>query len=91
MGALRGNDVMPHTRSLRGAQRNHLNKIVRDGAHCDYNKAEYINVLSEADLYDALFERYGVVDLGVLKAFVKGEVLSDGRGEGTLQRRIDDE
>jgi hypothetical protein len=47
---------------------------------------ENVNVLSPSEIYDLIFSKFGTVDVGLIYVHVVGEVLSDGRGEGSLER-----
>jgi len=47
---------------------------------------ENVNVLSAAEIYDLIFNKFGTVDVGLVYVHIVGEVLSDGRGEGSLEK-----
>lgn len=73
-------------RSQEAQQRRFVNSVVSRGAHKDLLLKESINVTGIADIYDALARRFGTVISSALTMFHKGEILVDGRGEGSLQR-----
>ena len=73
-------------RSQYARKRKYASCLVSKESHRDLRKSESINVLTEADLYDALTEEFGVPHPAVIKAYDRGEVISDGRGQGTHDR-----
>jgi len=72
-----------HENRLHIAQRQHASRFLSKESHRDYLKAESINVLTREDIYDVIYEEFGIPYTSVVKAYDKGEVISDGRGEGT--------
>ena len=75
------------TRSNYARQRRHASRIISKEAHRDFNKAESVNTLTKEDIYNALYEEFGVPYMSIVRAHERGEVVSDGRGEGTAQKR----
>ena len=64
--------------------------FIASNAYVDYGLGESINVLFEDDLVSYLHGKYGIVDYRVVYMFTRGEVLSDSRGKGSLQKVDDD-
>ncbi len=73
-------------RSPEAQQRRMVNSIISRESHKDPQLQEAINVTIAADLYDALAYKFGNVMTSVLSLFEMGEVLIDGRGQGSMQR-----
>lgn len=73
-------------RSPHARQRRHASRIVSKNAHRDYRKAESINTITDMDLYNALQEKFGMPYISIVQSYERGEVISDGRGEGTHDR-----
>ena len=53
--------------------------------------SENVNILTEQDIKEAFFDAGFKPYVSLCKSVEQGEVLSDGRGLGSLQRMIDDE
>ena len=53
--------------------------------------AESVNVLGTFDIAGAVSGRFGSVWLGAVDEFDRGEVLSNSRGTGALQKWDDEE
>ena len=77
---------MPHRRSERAKQRRYVNRLVSVNAHRDRTRAEAVNTLSPREILRAVSDRFGFADLSLTHLFTRGEVLSDGRGQGSLQQ-----
>jgi len=60
--------------------------LVSRTAFVDVKKAESVNVLSQAEIYDALSRRFRRVHRTIIHNYDEAEVVSDSRGEGTLQK-----
>ena len=77
-------------RSDYSRQRRFLSRLVsRNSYICD--NRESVNVLTQADIYDALIEAGFNPYIDLCRSVEQGEVLSDGRGAGSLQRMNEDE
>lgn len=77
---------MPHKRSKFNAMCNSVRGFITSNAFVDYSKGESVNTLIESDIIRYLYGKYGYVDYRVVYRFTRGEVLSDSRGQGTMQR-----
>ena len=77
-------------RSEFNRQRRYLSRLVSRNSYICENR-EAVNIMTQADIYDALINAGFKPDIGLCRSMDIGEVTSDGRGEGTLQRMIDDE
>ncbi len=77
---------MVHKRSQYYRQRKYISRVVSKAAHRDNRKSESINVLTEADLYDALAEEFGVPHPAVIRSYDRGEIIADSRGQGSHDR-----
>jgi hypothetical protein len=64
---------------------------VASTAFVDPRLGESVCVLGEREIAGVLRDRFGAVDWRVVESFTRGEVLSDPRGRGSLQRVEDDE
>lgn len=73
-------------RSQYARQRKYVSRLVSKAAHRDYRKSESINVLTPTDIYDALTEKFDLPLFTVIRSYDRGEVISDGRGEGSHDR-----
>jgi len=78
-------------RSLDRQQRRYVNHLVRSSSHEDLIMKEAINVLTPEEIQEALNTKFNYVHTASTQLFERGEILADPRGEGSLQRRIDDE
>jgi len=67
-------------------QRRFVNHLVSKKAHVDHEKSESINILTTKLLWDALWTKFRQVHPLAYEHVDRGEVTSDGRGEGTLQQ-----
>ena len=68
-----------------------MRRLVRRKSFQDKRLAESVNVLDPFEIAGAVSVRFGSVWLGATDEFTRGEILSDGRGEGALQQVTDDE
>jgi len=82
---------MTHKRSKESRQRRYVNQLVRKTCHEDLAKKEAVNVLDQRQIREALNTKFGYAHVGISQLFEKGEVLSDGRGEGSLQKALEDD
>ena len=78
-------------RSKEARQRRYVNSLVRKTCHEDLDKKEAVNVLDQRQIRTALNTKFGYAHVGVSQLFEKGEVLSDSRGTGSLQKREEDD
>ena len=77
---------MPHRRSNYNIQRREAARIVSQAAVKDRAVRESINVLSSGRIAQILQSHFGTFDLRVINRYHLGEVLSNSKGTGTLQR-----
>ena len=85
---------MPHKRSLEAEQRRNqrslekqeAKKLVLKSAFLDRERGETVNLLSSAQVNTLLLETFQGSLLTVDSRYEKGEVLTDSRGSGSLQR-----
>ena len=77
-------------RSKFNRQRRYLSRLLSTRGYICENM-ENVNTLTYADVYDALADAGFNPYISLCRSVEQGEVMSDGRGEGTLQRMIDDE
>ena len=86
---------MPPTRrgrrSKESRQRRYVNQLVRSKSVEDRDKQESINALNQRQIREELELIFGYAHVGVSQLFEKGEILSDGRGQGSLQQRREDD
>ena len=82
---------MPHKRSKEARQRRYVNQLVRKTCHEALNKKEAVNVLDQREIRVSLEQKFGYAHVGISQLFEKGEVLSDGRGQGSLQKAQEDD
>lgn len=78
-------------RSREARQRRYVNQLVRKTCHEDLDLKEAVNILDQREIRIALNTKFGYAHVGVSQTFEKGEVLSDARGEGSLQQRDEDD
>lgn len=78
-------------RSEIARQRRFVRRLVRRKSHQDRRLAESVNVLGEFEIAGAVNVRFGSVWLGAVDEFTRGEILSNSRGEGALQKVTDGE
>ena len=78
-------------RSKEARQRRYVNTLVRKSSHEDLDKKEAVNILDQRQIREQLEQKFGYAHIGVSQAFEKGEILSDGRGEGSLQQRREED
>ncbi len=77
-------------RSEIARQRRFIRRLVRLKSFQDKRLAESVNVLGTFEIAGAVSVRFGSVWLGAVDEFSRGEILSNGRGEGSLQQVTDD-
>ena len=75
-------------RSIRAKMRRFISRLLSREAERDRRKAESINVLDIRDIARAVRRRFGTVDWRIFDEVVKGEILSDSRGEGVEGARF---
>lgn len=80
-----------HRRSVEAQQRRYVNRLVSTSSYKDYDKQENINIYTSEQLEQRLVDKFGDVRTGIHLQFQRGEIISDSRGTGSLQRMIDDE
>jgi len=68
-----------------------VNTLVRKSSHEDLDKKEAVNILDQRQIREQLEQKFGYAHVGVSQTFEKGEILSDGRGEGSLQQRREED
>ena len=78
-------------RSEIARQRRFVRRLVRLKSFQDRRLAESVNVLGAVEIAGAVSDNFGSVWLGATDEFSRGEILSDGRGAGSLQQVTDDE
>ncbi|MFQ6053339.1 MAG: hypothetical protein ACE5OO_03805 [Candidatus Bathyarchaeia archaeon] len=66
--------------------RRFISRLVSKAAHRDREKSESVNILETEELARAMRARFRTVDWRLVNDLVRGEVLSDSRGEGSLQQ-----
>ena len=81
----------PRRDSIGSIQRRFINSIVSRNTHRDVRLDESVNTLTPRQLENSLLDRFGEVRTGLHLQFQKGEVTSDSRGTGSLQKIQDDE
>ena len=57
----------------------------------DVRLDESINTLTQRQIEDSLYDKFGEVRTGLYLQFQKGEVTADSRGQGSLQQIQDEE
>ena len=77
-------------RSEFNRQRRWLSRYLSTRGYICDNK-ENVNTLNSSDIENALIEAGFNPYISLCYSVEQGEIMSDGRGEGTLQRMIDDE
>lgn len=77
-------------RSEIARQRRFIRRLVRKKSFQDRRVAESVNVLGTFEIAGAVSNRFGSVWLGAVDEFTRGEILSNGRGEGSLQQVTED-
>ena len=80
-----------HRRSQDAIQRRYVNRLVSQCSHRDIRLDESINTLTPRQLEYSLIDKFGDVRTGLHLQFERGEVVSDSRGEGSLQQIQDEE
>ena len=78
-------------RSEEAHQRRWARRFVRLNGFQDRRLNESINTLTRGDIRTALTGGFEAVCESVTTMFDEGEVLSDGRSEGTLQKVMDED
>lgn len=66
--------------------RRFISRLISREAERDRRKAESINTMSVDAIALAVRDRFGTVDWRLFDDVLKGEILSDSRGEGSLQQ-----
>ena len=72
-------------RSLASIQRSYISRLISKNAYRDLKLAESINTLTPAQIEATLIDTYGRVVTPHHLRIIRGEVLSDPRGKGSLQ------
>ena len=78
-------------RSLASIQRRYISRLISQQSYRDLELAESINTLTPAQIETTLIDKYGVVVTPYHLRHTRGEVLSDPRGQGSLQRFDEDD
>ncbi len=76
----------PERRRPEAIQRRFINKLVSRNTYRDVRLDESINTLTQRQIEDSLYDKFGEVRTGLYLQFTKGEVTSDSRGTGSLQK-----
>ena len=80
---------MPHKRgprSLAARQKRAAIHYILNKSYRDYREAETVQVTTQEQVLEELRKRFGEDGVNVHLDFMKGEVLSNARGNGSLQR-----
>ena len=72
-------------RTLASIQRSHISRLISKNAYRDIKLAESINILTPYQIEADLITKYGRVATPYHLRIIRGEVLSDPRGKGSLQ------
>ena len=72
-------------RSLASIQRTYISRLISQESHRDLQLAESINTLTPKQIEETLMDKYGVVATPYHLRHIRGEVLSNARGTGSLQ------
>ena len=78
-------------RSELARQRRWVRRHVRLNSFQDKRLAESVNLLGGSDIRSVLNDKFDSVWIGASLEFTRGEILSNQRGEGSLQQVMDDE
>jgi len=73
--------------SLRQKQKRQIRQAVFSHSFHDREKAESINLLTNAQIIDLMLADYRFVHMDLVN-MSRGEVIVDSRGEGSFQRRL---
>lgn len=76
---------MVNRHSKEAQQRRFIKRLVLESAFSDRQRGETVNVLSPSDIAACAGQVFKVF-IPCAADYEKGEVLSDGRGAGTLQK-----
>lgn len=76
---------MRHTRSEESEQRRFIKRLVMQSAFQDRQRSETVNLLTPSQIAASAVSAFDYVLPELTSNFMRGEVLSDGRGNGTLQ------
>ena len=78
-------------RSLASIQRRYISRLISQQAYRDTRLAESINTLTHRQIETSLLDKYGAVATPYHLRHTRGEVISDSRGEGSLQQIEEDD
>jgi len=73
--------------SLRSKQKRQIRQAVFSHSFHDREKAESINLLTNAQIIDLMLTDYRFVHMDLVN-MSRGEVIMDSRGEGSFQRHL---
>ena len=62
-----------------------MRRYVGKKSFFDRRRNEVINTLSVVEIRTAVTNRFGYVSMNIARRYSQGEILIDGRGEGSLQ------
>ena len=62
-----------------------MRRYVGKKSFFDRRRNEVINTLSVVEIRTAVTNRFGYVSMNIVRQYSQGEILIDGRGEGSLQ------
>lgn len=78
---------MAHKRSKKAQRRRWVSRLISYNAHRDdENKQESINTLTPRKIRKACLNVFGRIDEDIIRHIHQGEVLTDSRGNGSLQQ-----
>lgn len=66
--------------------RRFISRHISRNAHKDRGRAESVNILGHSEIARAVRAKFGTVDWQLIHDILKGEVISDSRGTGSLQK-----
>ena len=78
-------------RSPDALQRRYVNRLISRYSHRDVKLDESVNMLTSRQLENSLLDKFGVVRTGLHLQFTRGEITANSRGEGSLQKIINEE
>lgn len=73
---------------IRTQMRRFISRTISKNAHRDTKKKESINRMTSGEVAYEVFNKFNIFDPLLVKDIDLGEVLSDTRGEGSLQRML---
>ena len=73
------------TRSIKAEMRRFISRLLSKEAYRDLRRAESVNLLDRPDIAREVRTKFGTVDWALFEDILRGEVISDSRGQGSLQ------